>query len=355
MLTKFLQSIAGYKQEEYNFASDLNKFLNNIQSDDVIIGTHGHCTDGTVAGSVLRYSFPYAKIVPIEYWYLNHEEVYPILSDLKWYGMVDIKPFNNHPMEFWVDHHISSMEATLRARKIRYDVQGDSGAYQLYLSRFTKILPEYLLELILMTRITDTAGYTTPPPVQQIDSLEDLQFQPTSTKDDRKKYEQKVWLLDDATSILNTFKDHQKAYTGFAKDGYYHLHTYLPAVNSMRRERKVAFDTADSLELADCVVVATLQDQIDIFSLRRKLLLRDVKIVITLVKYPGGVKISMRRKKYLSDALNSQIQLHTLAAQLNGGGHAGASGAHAPTIDAALEKITEWMNARGFTMIFHEI
>ncbi len=60
------------------------------------------------------------------------------------------------------------------ANKIRFDAYGDSGAYQLLLSNFLGGLPRHLVELAVMTRTTDTAGYKTEPPIDKFDDLKEL-------------------------------------------------------------------------------------------------------------------------------------------------------------------------------------
>lgn len=352
-----MKSIADYNPESRQFISDLNSVISNLEEGQRIFATHAYCTDGGVAGSMLRYSFPDAKIIPVDYWYLNNPLAHDVLAGLDWYGIVDLKPFNKKPMQFWVDHHLGAMGESPNARQIRFDVDGDSGSYQLLLSRFTPNLPAHLTELAVMTRITDTANFRTPPPTETLDSIEELQLEPSlDDEKDRLLYERKVWLLDDVWNTISTYKDHQTFYSGAAKDGFYHLHKYIPKVNELRRERAKALEIANSLEVADCVIFASREFALDKTSLLRGLLLRpETKSVVALNVYEGGVKISLRRSKGLEEKWNGILQLNELAKLMSGGGHAAASGAHTNTVEEAVEIIKPWMEKRGLNVVFHDL
>jgi len=343
--------------DSIQFIRDLSSVISSIEEGQRMFATHAYCTDGGVAGSMLRYSFPDAKIIPIDYWFLNNPIAGPILRDLKWTGIVDLVPFASHPMQFWVDHHLGAMGEAPNARQIRFDVDGDSGSYQLYLSKFTKILPQHLVDLTLMTRITDTANFHTPPPTEDISSLDELQYTPQQDQErDRFLYERKVWLLDDVWNVITSYKEHQMFYTGAAKDGFYYLRTYLKEVNELRGERTKALDIANSLDIDDCVIFASREFALDKNSLLRGILLRpETKSVVALNVYEGGVKISLRRSKGLNERWNSVLQLNTLAKKMNGGGHAGASGAHTETVEEAVNIVTHWMKERGLNVIFHDL
>ena len=357
MLSKFLDKIQGYNKKQVKFIVDLNSVLNKLEGSSRIFATHGHCADGAVVGGMLRNEFPGAKIIPVDYWFLNDDLASSILSAVKWDGIFDLKPFNRETMEFWVDHHISSIGAAPHARKIRFDSNGESAAYQLYLSKFLSPVPEHLLDLVLMTRITDTAGFITPLPVTPVETLEELQYEPTHQREkDLPLYEKKAWLLNDAAGITITYKEHQRFYTGIAKDGFYYLGNLLKQVNTMRDKRLKHFEIADSLETASVLVFIFNELDIDPFPLRRRLLTsKPVKVVISLAKYKGGIKISIRRKKGLSQEENTKIQTQTLAASMNGGGHPGASGAHTETLETALKLIKQWASKLDLSIIAHEV
>ena len=346
MLSTFIKKLNQSDIQRANFISDLNSVLSNLKPENIILATHSHCTDGSVAGGMLRYKFPGAKIIPIDYWYLNNELCKEHLENVNWHGIVDLKPFNRHQTEFWVDHHTSSVNQHINSKKIKFDIDGDSGAYQLYLSGFIDPIPEHLLELALMTRITDTASFTTPLPVEQIDSLEELQYEPTYNKsEDLVLYERKVWFLSDSTSTQFTYKELQNLYTGFAKDGFYYLKKLIKRTNKLREERKKAFEIADGILKEDIVCFSYKQDKLDAFSIRRRLLMSDqIKVVISFSNTSSGYGISFRRSKRLSKEVENKVQLHLLANKFGGGGHPGASGGFTKELQSAKKIIGSWAN-----------
>jgi oligoribonuclease NrnB/cAMP/cGMP phosphodiesterase (DHH superfamily) len=355
MLIEYLNQIADFKDDVKQYIIDLNDFLNKITSDDRILATHAFCTDGFVSGAMMRYKYPDAKIVPIEYWYLNFANNRETFANLNWYGIVDLEPFNNYTMNFWVDHHQSSVDKFPNAKRIRFDVDGDSGAYQLFLSKFVDPVPEYMVDLVLMTRITDTANFTIEAPTLQISNLDQLAFEPTGDKkQDLMNYEQRVWLLNDISGVVTTFKEHQKIYTGFAKEGFLYVENYLNKINELRENRHFSYEIADSIETTDFIVVALDEDSLDIYSLRMRLLQR-MKVVISLSRYPGGIKISLRRSKKISKNEEEKIQLNQIASKLNGGGHAGASGAHMDSIEQTLPILEKYAESLGYDFKFIDL
>ena len=313
-----------------------------------LYAVHGFCTDGGVSGAMIHFADPEGVIVPLNYAILNDKLAADILANLEWKGIVDLKPFNNKTVDFWVDHHLSSLNQNVNAKKIRFDMDGDSGAFQLLLSSFLVEFPFNLVELATMTRTTDTAGYIIQPPVGQYSKLDELIITKTEGIEGRKQEEERIWLLDDAWNTVSTLKDHLVLMDLLAKHGFMGLEKFLPKINKMREIRKKAYDIADSIVVDRDVIVYSYLDQ-DKLTITRRLQYNGAKVVISLGIIPNGVKISLRRNRELSEEDNTQIQLNELATLMNGGGHAGASGAFTATIDEALFEIKKWVDDKNLS------
>lgn len=353
MFKKFLAENK-YKVEYYK---ELCVYIEKYaDSERPLVAVHGMCTDGGTAGAIIRHQTPEAVIIPLDYKILNHTIAIQILENMNWFGIVDLKPFNKHQVNYWVDHHLSSMGSQVNAKRIRFDIDGDSGSYQLFLSNFLGELPQHLIELAVMTRTTDTAGYIIEPPTQIINSLSDLNITETAGENGRKQMEKRIWLLDDAWGTVNTLKDQLDLYNFLAFDGFFGLEHVLPRINLMREERIKAKEIADSISIeSDVICFSFIADSIDHFTITRRLQNNGAKVVISMAIVPDGVKISLRRNRDISKAMQERIQLNELAEKMNGGGHAGASGAKTSSIEKAIEIITEWCLEKKLSMQCEEM
>ncbi|MHA2252506.1 MAG: hypothetical protein ACXAD7_19230 [Candidatus Kariarchaeaceae archaeon] len=357
MFKAYLDSVKQLHPKYRDYAKDVtNYILGSIEKGLPLYAVHGHCTDGGTAGSMIRYSIPEAAIIPLDYWLLNDPIAMPILQKLPWVGIVDLEPFNFHTIDFWVDHHVSAVGKNVKAEKIRFDADGDSGSWQLLLSSFLGEMPDHLVELAVMTRTTDTAEYITSPPIKHINKLTDLDLHHLEGKEGRMEEEQRIWLLDDAWGSTFSFKEHLQMYNHMAKDGFYGLTKVLTKVNLLRNKRKVAIETANQMSIdADVIIFTFEENSLDKFTLQRRLQERGAKVVISISKSNTVARLSLRRNRSLSEELNSKIKLNELAMQMNGGGHEGASGAIMSSISEALDIISAWSKRLNLTQIMHEI
>ncbi len=353
MFKDFLNDNSFHKEYYIDLCNYIEK---HVDGDRPLYAVHGLCTDGGVAGAMIHHQIPEAIIIPLDYKILNHPAASDILSDIKWEGIVDLKPFNKHRLKFWVDHHLSAVNLKVNAERIRFDINGDSGSYQLYLSDFINELPQHLIELAVMTRTTDTAGYITEPPLDTYKSISDIKIDQSTGIEGRKQLEQRIWLLDDAWGSVTTLKEQLQLYQLLAKNGFIGLDKVLSRVNRMRDERKEAVKIADNIDISkDIICFSYKADTIDNFTITRRLQTRGVKVVVSLARVPDGVKISLRRNRNLDENMNSKIQLNELAAKMNGGGHAGASGAKMPDVTTALREIYAWSNKIGLSVNHTEL
>ncbi|MDH5644561.1 MAG: hypothetical protein OEZ01_01055, partial [Candidatus Heimdallarchaeota archaeon] len=321
MFTKFISNIENSENKRMQYARDLISYLNKNMSSQQLYSVHGHCTDGGVAGSMIRYAIEGAVIIPLDYWMINHPDLKEELAGLNWKGIVDLAPFNKGEIDFWVDHHVSAMSYYPNAKKIRFDINGDSGSYQLLLSDFLGNLPHHIVEIATMTRITDTAGYSTEPPVNRIKQLSDLDFNENDSINKKYQQEQRIWLLDDAWGSTVTLKEHLDMYNYLAKEGFYGLSRVLNKVNTLRDSRQDAVSLANSLDInADIIIFSYHEEKQDRFTITRRLQSRGAKVVCSLqISINNGIRISLRRNRNISIKDKELIKLNILASQMNGG------------------------------------
>ena len=352
VFTELIGSYINNDPKEKKFSDDLIIHIeNSINAGLPLYAVHGYCTDGGTAGAMIRFAVPEAGIIPLPYEILNNSDWRKLLENLNWVGIVDLEPFNKNRIDWYVDHHLSTVKKPINANKIRFDVNGDSGAWQLLLSSFLNPFPDKIVELAVMTRTTDTAGYITEPPTTSIDKLTDLDLTILEGIEGRKQNEQRIWLLDDAWGSVETLKDQLNLHNILASDGFIGLNKVLSRINKLRQFRAKGIEIADYLNInSDSLIFSFKTDTIDKFGITRRLQTRGAKVVISLSKTANGYKISFRRNRELSENENKNIQLNEIAALLNGGGHAGASGAFSETYENALTLITNWAQRKNLTI-----
>ena len=356
MFQHFLESLSDYSHKDQVFGKQLVRHLEfGKQNNLPFYAVHGFCTDGGVAASMLRYAYPEAHIVPLDYTTLKNEYIRPLLQDIEWEGIVDLEPFNNKIASWYVDHHQSVVGLPIKAKKIRFDADGDSGSFQLLKSGFIPELSKELVEIAVMTRITDTAGYTTDAPTEILSRLSDLKITETEGEEGRKQYEQRVWLLDDAWSTVNELHDQLNLHKYLAADGFFGIEKVLPQINEKRKFRKINYDIANNIDISsDTIIFVYPDEKYDRFAIDRKLQRRGVAFTVSLARVAAGVKISMRRSKFREKELD-KIHLNELAMYLNGGGHPGASGGFSSSESEAIETIKNWMSKRGYSVQIVEL
>ncbi|OLS21397.1 MAG: hypothetical protein HeimC2_33630 [Candidatus Heimdallarchaeota archaeon LC_2] len=352
VFTELIGSYINNDPKEKKFSDDLIIHIeNSINAGLPLYAVHGYCTDGGTAGAMIRFAVPEAGIIPLPYEILNNSDWRKLLENLNWVGIVDLEPFNKNRIDWYIDHHLSTVKKPINANKIRFDVNGDSGAWQLLLSSFLNPFPDKIVELAVMTRTTDTAGYITEPPTTSIDKLTDLDLTILEGIEGRKQNEQRIWLLDDAWGSVETLKDQLNLHNILASDGFIGLNKVLSRINKLRQFRAKGIEIADSLSInSDILIYSFKTDTIDKFGITRRLQTRGAKVVISLSKTANGYKISFRRNRELSENENKNIQLNEIAALLNGGGHAGASGAFSETYENALTLIKKWALQKNLTI-----
>lgn len=357
MFQAYLDVINQMSSKNKNYANNLINHINNSLDRNLpLYAVHSHCTDGGTAGAMIRYAIPEAAIIPLDYWILKDKIVRPILKQLDWVGIVDLEPFNSNQVDFWVDHHLSSLGKSIKAKKIRFDVDGDSGSWQLLLSSFIGEMPDHLVELAVMTRTTDTAAYITSPPTQLIEDLTDLNITIFEGEEGKKQEEQRIWLLNDAWGSAFSLKEHFQLFNYLAKDGFYGLSKVLNRVNEHRKKRITAIEIANEIKInSDVIIFSFNDDSVDKFTIINRLQENGAKVVISLSKSISGVRISLRRNRKLPENEAKNILLNELAVLMNGGGHAGASGGHTNSIEEAQKIINNWSKEKNLSIQSHEI
>ncbi|MCE7733347.1 MAG: hypothetical protein GPJ54_00620 [Candidatus Heimdallarchaeota archaeon] len=344
MFTDFLNSYTNADEKANRYTKELIAHLeNSIRNGQPLYAVHGFCTDGGTAGAMIKHAIPEAAIIPLDYTVLKNPQWIKLLQKLNWVGIVDLEPFNTKTIQWYVDHHQSTVGKEINANKIRFDVDGDSGAWQLYLSSFLSEMPDKIVELAVMTRVTDTAGYVSEPPTTIINDLMDLNITESEGEIGKIQNEQRIWLLDDAWGSVENLKQQLELHNLLAADGFLGLQKLLPRINKLRQFRSEGFKIANEIAIdTDIIIFSFKSDSVDKFVINRRLQKRGAKVVISMSNTPNGFKISFRRNRGLSDDENKNIQLHELAKELNGGGHAGASGGFSESYEYALSTITKW-------------
>lgn len=357
MFSDFLNSYTNADEKATKYTKELIIHLeNSIRNGQPLYAVHGFCTDGGTAGAMIKHAIPEAAIIPLDYGILKNQEWLQLLQKLDWVGIVDLEPFNNKTIKWYVDHHLSTVGKEINANKIRFDVDGDSGAWQLYLSSFLNEFSDKIVELAVMTRITDTAGYVTEPPTAIINDLTDLDITESEGELGKIQNEQRIWLLDDAWGSVENLKHQLELHNYLAIDGFLGLQKVLPRINKLRQFRSEGFRIADEIEInKDIILFSFKADSIDKFVITRRLQTRGAKVVISMSNTPNGFKISFRRNRGLTDNENENIQLHELAKELNGGGHAGASGGFSASYEDAISKISKWATDHKLTLSLNRL
>ncbi|MFV2016724.1 MAG: hypothetical protein ACC656_14935, partial [Candidatus Heimdallarchaeota archaeon] len=316
---------------------------NSIQNGQPLYAVHGFCTDGGTSGAMIKHAIPESAIIPLDYGILKNREWTKLLQQLDFTAIVDLEPFNKKTVDWYVDHHLSTIGKEINANKIRFDADGDSGAWQLFLSSFLGELPDKIVELAVMTRITDTASYITEPPTTIIENLTDLDITDSKGEEGRIQNEQRIWLLDDAWGSVQNLKQQLELHNFLAADGFIGLEKVLPRINKLRQFRSASLEIANEISIdSDIIIFSFKSDSVDKFGITRRLQKRGAKVVISMSQNPNGFKISLRRNRELSKVDNQTILLHKIAKEMNGGGHAGASGGFSKSYEDALTVITKW-------------
>ena len=320
-------------------------------SDTKKVAFHAFCTDGIVSAALLRAVKEGDVFVPVDYWALRQRIIRSYLEQLNWHAIIDLEPFNRVPIDLYIDHHSTSMGYQYNARRVHFavGVEGASAASVLLNSGTIKI-PEHMLELVKITTITDTAMYSTLPPIT-----------PVSLTEVPESFNERIWVLDDACRSAQNVKQILELIETLSEYGFQGIFAEkIPSrINLYRQKRKHTFKFAQNIEFADVVLLVNAQDSSVQTMISLSILnTSKVKVTASLIETPSGVNISLRRATWLdqNDPLEAnKIRLDLLAKTMNGGGHPYAAGCYTANLSEAIKTISNWSDKLGLTLIIIDI
>lgn len=343
-----------------NNAIDLKDYVLNLQNDDKkqymldildkifsekdFIAYHGSCTDGSITAALMAFLEPTKTYIPLDYNVLKDKVLRPFLKDQNWFAILDLEPFNNKPLELYIDHHRSVIGTKINAKRIHFEVGkfGPSAAYVLY-NAFSNInnIPAYLNQLVEVSRVTDTASFAIDPPIEIINKS-DLSF--------LKDFDQLCWFIQDATNIEDDYslEKNNELVFGMKEKGLESLLSAerIDCVNNQREKRRKANNFVDSLEILPLMVIVNAPDNTYRQYISLILGKRGAKVIVFLSQKQNEnlVTISLRQSKLNTENEIEYYSLDLFAKQFNesGGGHSEAAGSVSSSLEEALHVVKKW-------------
>ena len=324
------------RKEQYR-----KEVISLIKRPEEKVAYHFNCPDGLISAAIFRYIFSSKELIyiPFDYALFKDDEVIMESSKTNWFAIVDLEPFNSKPAEYFIDHHISNEEKVMKAKKINFEAGAPSAAY-LIEKIFSSQLPNYIKELVEISKITDTASYAIPAPLS-------LQEDPASLS-----WDEKIWFLQDACKATFLIEDHNELIEILAFEGWKGLwkENILKRVRNLRLARKKSVEVAQNIVITDFIVIIDHPLHLNLAFIANEVMKRGAIGAAFITEYPEEVKVSLRLSRALSDELVDKYRVDHLAHSMSGGGHKGASGAEANDMEEVLEKIRNWSKEAGLNM-----
>ncbi len=324
------------RKEQYR-----TEIISLIKRPEAKVAYHFNCPDGFISAAIFRYMFSSKELIyiPFDYALFKDDEVIKESSKTNWFAIVDLEPFNSKSAEYFIDHHISNKEKEMNAKHINYEAGAPSAAY-LIEKIFSAQLPDYIKELVEISKITDTASYEIPAPLT-------LQEDP-----DNLSWDEKIWFLQDACKTTFLVKDHDELIEILAFEGWNGLwkEHILQRVRNLRLARKKSVEVAQNIVITDFVVVIDHPLHLNLAFIANEVMKRGATGAAFITEYPDEVKVSLRLSRALPEELVEKYRVDLLANSMDGGGHKGASGAEADNMSDVLEKIRNWSKKVGLNM-----
>jgi len=324
------------KKKQYG-AEVLKRTLSNKKK----VAYHFNCPDGLVSAAMFRYLFADQDLVfiPIDYPLLKDDKISKVLIDASWFAILDLSPFNSNKIEYFFDHHISNEGVEIKSKVSIFDSKSPSGA-TLIAEYFGDKLPDFMVELSEITKITDTASYSTPAPMEIKENLSGYDW------------DERVWFLEDVCKSTFTISEHDLVIELLASKGLDGLweKDVLHRVKRLRNSRKESFNIAQEIVITDFIILIDDPLHYNTAAIASELQKRGVKGVAYLTVYPEETKVSLRLNRALSIKDVEKYRVDLLANTMSGGGHKGASGAEMENLDETLEIIKTWTNEVNLNM-----
>ena len=307
-----------------------------------LVAYHASCPDGSITAALLRHYEPEKEFVPLDYNILKDKNLRNIICNQNWFAIVDLEPFNDKPMELYIDHHRSVIGKLIKANRIHFEVGkfGPSAAFVLYNSLIgTHEVPNYLKELVEISKITDTASFAIDPPTELVSKEEKWHL------DD---FDKLCWFVQDATNIEDSFTLQKNNEMVFGLEhkgtGYLLSDERIKSVNEQREKRLLGEKFISDLKVTDLMVIINVPDSTIKQFISLKLGKKGSKVIAFFSQKDNVVTISLRQSKSNTREEIEKFRLDLLAKRFNesGGGHAEASGSISPSIDDAIKIANEW-------------
>ena len=310
------------------------------------VAFHASDADGIISAVILKNISPSGKMVfiPLGYQELRHPEFGSFLASVGWRAITDLAPFHAKRASLFFDHHQSSLEMPKNADLVIYQARAPSASKLLGDHFKTKILPE-IYNLAELTVITDTAGYSTPPPIKSpSDPIK-------ATK------EEQAWLLDDLCKTVHTIEEILTLVQDLSDRQLTIIDQpiYIERLQGLYNLRKKSFELAEKIPPADVVVVIQGKKRILTSSLVYGLFQKQVKI--TCILYPGKrfTGLSFRISSIISDSMLEEYRVDHLAGKFSGGGHPRAAGGRADSLQEALQILEEWVKEKNLSLNIYDL
>ena len=324
------------RKEQYR-----NEIVSLIKRPEEKVAYHFNCPDGLISAAIFRYIFSSKELIyiPFDYALFKDEEIKMESSKTNWFAIVDLEPFNSQPAEYFIDHHISNEAKEMNAKQIKFEAGAPSAAY-LIEKIFSSQLPDYIKELVEISKITDTASYAIPAPLSLQDDASSL------------SWDEKIWFLQDACKTTFLVKDHDELIEILAFEGWKGLwrEDILQRVRNLRLARKKSVEIAQNIVLTDFIVIIDHPLHLNLAFIANEVMKRGAKGAAFITEYPDEVKVSLRLSRTLSEDYIEKYRVDLLAHSMSGGGHKGASGAEAKDMGEILGKIRSWSEEVGLNM-----
>ncbi len=332
MATRNLEELLE-KKEKYK-----KRVLELLKESEKKVAYHFNCPDGIISAALVKHLFPNEKLIfiPLDYAFFKDETMIRDLANSNWFAIVDLEPFNHHPAEYFVDHHISNADKKFNANNVSFVAGAPSAAFLIEKLFFAK-LPEYLKELVKISTVTDTASYKIPAPL-------DVQENPSEMS-----WDEKIWFLQDVCKSTFTIKEHDELLEFLSSEGWNGLwkNHLIEKVRRLRNKRKISKEIAQKIIISDFVVLIDEPLHYNLAYIASDLQKRGAIGAGYITVYPSEVKVSLRLSKSLSPEQVDKYRVDLLANTMSGGGHKPASGAEMNSLEEALEKIKSWGRKKG--------
>jgi len=304
------------------------------------VAFHASDADGIVSATILKSlpEFKNAVYIPLYYNMLKHPEYGEFLKGLDWMAIVDLPPFNVEKIKLYCDHHQTNLDLEKNAEMVLFDSNAPSAA-SLLAEHYASSLPTIVIHLAELTKITDTASYTTAAPVE------------TETLFSKVTTEEQAWLLDDlCKSPISIFEvlAIMESLVNLQED-IFNQPIYLDKIKHVRSKRKKARALSEKIEVKDAIIIIQGRKKILTSALVQGLFERGVKL--TCIIFPGKmfVGVSFRLSPQVNNVELEEYRVDKLAELFDGGGHTRAAGGRAKDYNAVLNTVVNWIEKRELT------